>query len=353
LERVTAARSSCSRVPRRRSLSRRTNSRTYSLGVTKGSLGQPPRIDNSVRIKPFPRDRFRNRIMPNTRLAIHSMTTVLLTALAFGQQVTPTPGSSKAPPTPQRVGPIEIVTDTRGIDFRPYLQNTLRVIKKNWYQVVPSSALPPIRKRGTVVLEFAIQKDGTITALRYASSSQDVALDRAAYFGVKTSSPLAPLPALFSGSYLGIRIKFLYNPPPGENEVLDSGQPSSGDVSQVEAVRLSEILVANKPAAPGEDALNQSLSARGKALKLLAEIRAGQSFDFVATTRSDDPSSAIGGDIGYFERGKLAKSIEDVVFAMNPGDVSDVIQTKQGFVILKVTEHRGSPPRTDSKSNTN
>ncbi len=42
---------------------------------------------------------------------------------------------------------------------------------------------------------------------------------------------------------------------------------------------------------------------------------------------------------GYFKRGTLAKELEDKTFAMKPGEVSDVIRTKQGFIILKVTEH--------------
>ena len=47
-----------------------------------------------------------------------------------------------------------------------------------------------------------------------------------------------------------------------------------------------------------------------------------------------------------FERGKLAKQLEDMTFGMKKGDVSDAIRTKQGFVILKVTEHQtaGVPP---------
>ncbi len=43
--------------------------------------------------------------------------------------------------------------------------------------------------------------------------------------------------------------------------------------------------------------------------------------------------------MGAFKRGKLAKQIEDVVFTMNKGDVTDVIQTKTGFEIFKVVNH--------------
>ena len=53
-----------------------------------------------------------------------------------------------------------------------------------------------------------------------------------------------------------------------------------------------------------------------------------------------------GGDLGVFKRGTLAKELEDKTFAMKSGEVTDVIRTKQGYVILKVTDHQmaGIPP---------
>ena len=47
------------------------------------------------------------------------------------------------------------------------------------------------------------------------------------------------------------------------------------------------------------------------------------------------------GDIGYFTRGELASSLEDLVFRMKVGEVSEVVRTKQGFLIIEVTEHHG------------
>ena len=64
-----------------------------------------------------------------------------------------------------------------------------------------------------------------------------------------------------------------------------------------------------------------------------------RSFEDVAKKNSDGPTAAQGGDLGYFKRGTLAKELEDKTFAMKAGEVSDVIRTKQGFVILKVVEH--------------
>ena len=88
---------------------------------------------------------------------------------------------------------------------------------------------------------------------------------------------------------------------------------------------------------------------KAKAEDLLAQIRKGASFDDTAKKNSDGPTAAQGGDLGYFKRGALAKELEDKTFAMKPGDVSDVIRTKQGFVILRVVEHQqaGVPPLSE------
>jgi peptidyl-prolyl cis-trans isomerase SurA len=113
------------------------------------------------------------------------------------------------------------------------------------------------------------------------------------------------------------------------------------EMARPEEIRLSEILVPTKSDDP------QAISAaQATAEGLLADIRKGSSFEEVAKKSSEGPTAKRGGDLGYFERGKLAKQLEDTTFAMKPGDVSEPIRTKQGFVLLKVTEHHeaGIPP---------
>ena len=116
------------------------------------------------------------------------------------------------------------------------------------------------------------------------------------------------------------------------------------DFTQTEQVRLNELLVSTQkmgadgktPAEPDESALR---AAEAKAKGLMEQIGAGAKFEDVAKKSSDGPTAAQGGGIGYFQRGQLSKDLEDKTFAMKVGDVSDVIRTKQGFVLLKVTEH--------------
>jgi len=144
------------------------------------------------------------------------------------------------------------------------------------------------------------------------------------------------------------------------------------EMEQHEFIRLAEILVAPKtssitpdPKLAGaptdsknaeDEAAKQAADATAlaaaevKAHDLLKQIRDGANFDDVAKKYSDGPSAADGGALGMFKRGQLAKELEDKTFAMKAGDVTDVIRTKQGYVILKVLDHQqaGIPSLKDA-----
>jgi peptidyl-prolyl cis-trans isomerase SurA len=139
----------------------------------------------------------------------------------------------------------------------------------------------------------------------------------------------------------------------GSRLVIDKGdeqkfyEEHKADMEQPETIRLSEILVSTE-AKPNDssDEAQRIKAAQAKADDLLAQIHKGAKFEDVAKKNSDGPTAAQGGDLGEFKRGTLAKQIEDTTFAMKVGDVSDVIQTRQGFIIVKVVEHHnaGIPP---------
>lgn len=116
------------------------------------------------------------------------------------------------------MGPMEILSDTQGVDFGPYLQRILHDVRVNWYNLVPESARPPIMKKGKVAIEFAIMKDGSVRGMQLepGGSSGDAALDRAAWGGITASVPFPPLPNEFHGQYLALRFHFFYNPERGD-----------------------------------------------------------------------------------------------------------------------------------------
>jgi TonB family protein len=105
----------------------------------------------------------------------------------------------------------EILTDTMGVDFGPYLARIVDIVRNNWYNLMPPSVYPPILKQGKVSIEFFILKDGKVSGMQVHFPSGDVALDRAAWASITASNPFPPLPREFPGQYLGLRFYYFYN----------------------------------------------------------------------------------------------------------------------------------------------
>lgn len=109
-----------------------------------------------------------------------------------------------------------------------------------------------------------------------------------------------------------------------------------------EQVRARHILVRVE-----EDAGDAAKAeARGRAEEALARIKAGADFAAVAAETSEDSSAARGGDLGLFRRGLMVPEFEAAAFALEPGEVSDLVETQFGFHIIKVEEKipAGTPP---------
>lgn len=109
-------------------------------------------------------------------------------------------------------GNLEILSDTMGVDFGPYLERVLHDVRLNWYAIIPEVARPPLMKKGKVSIEFAILKDGSVAGMKLDGPSGDVSLDRAAWGGITASNPFPPLPTEFRGEYLQLIFHFYYNP---------------------------------------------------------------------------------------------------------------------------------------------
>jgi len=70
----------------------------------------------------------------------------------------------------RQLGELDILSDTQGVDFGPYLQRIVQDVKENWYQRSPASGFT---KRGELAIEFAIAKDGKVADMRLVASSRD------------------------------------------------------------------------------------------------------------------------------------------------------------------------------------
>jgi TonB family protein len=116
----------------------------------------------------------------------------------------------------RQMGPVEILSDTQGWDYAPYLQRIMEDVRDNWYRLIPESAE---MKRGKLKLEFAILRDGRVAGLKLVQSSGDPALDRPAWGSITASDPFPALPNEFPGQYFALRFTYYYlasNPDPSD-----------------------------------------------------------------------------------------------------------------------------------------
>ncbi|MDQ6664604.1 MAG: TonB family protein [Acidobacteriota bacterium] len=105
----------------------------------------------------------------------------------------------------------QLQSDPMGVDFKPYIQQVLQTVRRNWFAVYPESA--KLGQRGMVNLTFSIEPGGTIPKAIVSSSSGVRALDQAAVAALSASNPLSPLPAEFHGTRIILRFTFSYNIP--------------------------------------------------------------------------------------------------------------------------------------------
>ncbi len=122
------------------------------------------------------------------------------------------PGPANAPGS---AGGAQILSDTMGVDFDPYLKRIVYDTERAWWPIIPEIARPPLNKQGKVMIRFKILKDGSVKEMLLEGPSGDVALDRAAWGGIVGASPFPPLPRDFKGPYIELRFYFLYNIKPG------------------------------------------------------------------------------------------------------------------------------------------
>jgi TonB family protein len=122
-------------------------------------------------------------------------------------------GAGRVPQHPGVNAGVDILSDTMGVDFGPYMQRVIAATYRSWIPLIPESARPPLDKSGKVGIEFIINPDGSVKQMVLKFPSGDVALDRAAWGGITGASPYPPLPKDFKGPYLALRFGFYYNIP--------------------------------------------------------------------------------------------------------------------------------------------
>lgn len=109
-----------------------------------------------------------------------------------------------------------------------------------------------------------------------------------------------------------------------------------------ESVRASHILIGVDAKSTDAD----KLKAKEKAETVLKKVKGGEDFATAAKENSTCPSSTQGGDLGFFTKGQMVPAFENAAFSLQPGELSDVVETQFGYHIIKVVEKQ--PARTVS-----
>jgi len=126
-----------------------------------------------------------------------------------------------------------------------------------------------------------------------------------------------------------------------ETEANDYYNKNSAQFQVPEQVRASHILIKPDTSEPNTSPNDAKAAAKAKAEKLLEKAKQrGADFAKLAKDNSSCPSSAKGGDLNFFKRGQMLPEFEKVAFELEPGQISDVVETQYGYHIIKVTDKK-------------
>jgi peptidyl-prolyl cis-trans isomerase SurA len=120
----------------------------------------------------------------------------------------------------------------------------------------------------------------------------------------------------------------------GESDAQKYYDEHKAEFVRPEQVALREIIVSTEGKKEAEIP-----DLKKKAETALKRVKDGEDFAGIAKRLSDGSTKEQGGYIGTFKRGELAKQLEDVVFKMKRNELTDVLETKQGFLVMQVIEH--------------
>jgi outer membrane biosynthesis protein TonB len=109
---------------------------------------------------------------------------------------------------------VDVLSDTQGVNFDPYLKKIIREIYNTWLPLIPEEARPPLNKSGETLIRFTILPDGKIGGMVLDGSTHDDAINRAAWGSITGVGQFPPLPSEFHGPNLELRIHYLVNKNP-------------------------------------------------------------------------------------------------------------------------------------------
>ena len=106
---------------------------------------------------------------------------------------------------------VDVLSDTKGVDFNPYLKEILKSIHDTWVPLLPAEARAPKLEQGDPLVRFTIDPTGKFLAMHLDGSTRNPALDKAAWGAITGVGQFPALPMEFTGPKLELRIHFLVN----------------------------------------------------------------------------------------------------------------------------------------------
>lgn len=136
--------------------------------------------------------------------------------------------------------------------------------------------------------------------------------------------------------FLSVRLRDAPPVPVTEDEMRARFEAASGQLQQrPRLLTIRQVVIRPEAETDAREA------ARAEADSLLQLVRQGADFAELAEQHSDDEGTApLGGDLGWFRRGRMVQEFEDAAFSLMEGQVSDIVETQYGFHIIKVERSR-------------
>jgi peptidyl-prolyl cis-trans isomerase C len=193
-----------------------------------------------------------------------------------------------------------------------------------------------------VLLEAAIEKEGIeasqeeiderMNQISSQFGSEEEMDNRLAMMGMNRET-------LMDEMGTAIKVEKLLAKNAGDSEVTDAEireyyDDNPAQFEQPERIKASHILFGLEDGATPEAKAEK----KAEAESVLAELKQGANFEELAAQHSTCPSAQNGGDLGFFEKGRMVKPFEDAAFALGVGETSDLVETRFGFHIIKITD---------------
>ena len=110
------------------------------------------------------------------------------------------------------------------------------------------------------------------------------------------------------------------------------------EFTEGEKIRVSTVTIRKNEETLDEN--GEDVKAKAKAEEVRGKILAGENFEELAKTYSQDTKAETGGDLGFISKGELIPAIDEVIFSLKIGDVSPVLTTEMGYHVFKVVERQ-------------